>query len=147
MWIRARSLSSLHELRLQCYHCGELRHRSWMWLGSGVAMAVVQGDRCSSDWTPSLGTSICRGYSPKKQKTKNKNKKKKQGKAWLGPHLPLPPSSAHQQGDGSLDSCTPHLPLTTLGCTPSPSGYLGTGGKQAGLPTRDCILSCLPRPC
>ena len=30
---------------------------------------------CSSDSTPSLGTSICRRYDRKKQKKKNKNKK------------------------------------------------------------------------
>ena len=39
-----------------------------MWLGSGVAVAVVQAGSCSSDLTPSLGTSVCCGYGPKKTK-------------------------------------------------------------------------------
>ena len=38
-----------------------------MWLGSGVAVAVVPAGSCSSDWTPSLGTSICRRCDPKKK--------------------------------------------------------------------------------
>ena len=33
-------------------------------------MAVVQAGGYSSDWTPSLGTSICRGCGPKKQTNK-----------------------------------------------------------------------------
>ena len=39
-----------------------------MRLRSGVAVAVVQAGICSSDWTPSLGTFICHGCGPKKQK-------------------------------------------------------------------------------
>ena len=39
--------------------CHELWYRSETWLGSGVAVAVVQAGTCSSDLTPSLGTSIC----------------------------------------------------------------------------------------
>jgi len=44
-----------------------------MWLGSrvAVAVAVVQAGDYSSNWTPSLGTSIC------PQKTKSPKKKKK----------------------------------------------------------------------
>ena len=47
--------------------------------GSGVAVAMVEAGSCTSNLTPSLGTSICRGYSPKKQKqtTKIKTKSKK----------------------------------------------------------------------
>ena len=37
-----------------------------MWLGSGVAVAVAGS--CSSDSTPSPGTSICCGCSPKKER-------------------------------------------------------------------------------
>ena len=37
----------------------ELRCRSQTWLGSLVAVAVVQASSCSSNSTPSLGTSIC----------------------------------------------------------------------------------------
>ena len=44
-----------------------------MRLGSGVAM--VQASGCSSNWTPSLGTSICRRCSRRKTKTK-------QNKTW-----------------------------------------------------------------
>ena len=40
----------------------------------GSCMAVVEAGSCSSDSTPSLGTSICRGCSPKKT-----NKKKRKG--------------------------------------------------------------------
>ena len=32
---------------------------AWIWLESGVAVAVAQAGDYSSDWTPSLGTSIC----------------------------------------------------------------------------------------
>ena len=41
-----------------------------MWLGSGVAMAVAVGGTCSSNLIPSLGTSICLRYGPKKIKLK-----------------------------------------------------------------------------
>ena len=39
-----------------------------MWLGSGVgvAAAVAKAGSCSSDSTPSMGTSKCRGCGPKK---------------------------------------------------------------------------------
>ena len=37
-----------------------------MWLGSGVAMAVAYASGYSSDLTPSLGTSICHSFGPKK---------------------------------------------------------------------------------
>ena len=41
-----------------------------MWFRSGVTVAVVQVGGYSSHSTPSLGTSICCGYSPKKRKKK-----------------------------------------------------------------------------
>jgi len=46
-----------------------------MWLKSGVAVAVAvaQAGSCSSDWTPSLGPSICRRCGPKKKQKKKKN--------------------------------------------------------------------------
>ena len=55
-----------------------------MWLGSSiaVAVAVVKASSCSSDSTPSLGTSICFGYSPKKTKTKQ-NKKTQNQKTYV----------------------------------------------------------------
>ena len=37
-------------------------------LGSGVVVALVEAGSCSSDSTPSLGTSICHGSSPRKGK-------------------------------------------------------------------------------
>jgi len=37
-----------------------------MWLESPVAVAVAQARGYSSDWTPSLGTSIGHRCSPKK---------------------------------------------------------------------------------
>ena len=39
-----------------------------MWLRSGVAVAVTQVGSCSSDSTPSLGTSLNSRCSPKKEK-------------------------------------------------------------------------------
>ena len=57
------SITSLAQwLRVQ--DCCEL----WYRLRSCVAVAVVQVDSYSTDWTPSLWTSICWGYSPKKKK-------------------------------------------------------------------------------
>ena len=43
-----------------------------MWLRSGIAVAVVQASSCSSDLTPSLGTSLYCRCSPKKKKEKKK---------------------------------------------------------------------------
>ena len=70
MWVQ--SLTLLSELRIR--HCRELWYRAQMWLGSHIAVAVLQAGSCSSNWIPSLGTSICCRYSPKKQK-KEKEKK------------------------------------------------------------------------
>ena len=47
------------------WRCHELWCRSW--LGCLIAVAVVQAGSCSSNTTPSLGTSICYKYGPKKQ--------------------------------------------------------------------------------
>ena len=41
-----------------------------------VAVAVVLASGYSSDWTPSLGTSMCRGYGLRKDKEKNKKERK-----------------------------------------------------------------------
>ena len=67
MWVRA--LAPLSGLRIPSY-C-ELWHRLKTWLGSGVAVAVVQASSCGSNWSSSLETSICPGFSPKKQKSAN----------------------------------------------------------------------------
>ena len=64
MWFG--SLASLSRLRIR--HCHELWGRSQLWLRSHVAASVTQAGSRSSDLT---STSICCGYSPKKQE-KNK---------------------------------------------------------------------------
>ena len=61
---RIQSLALLSGLRIR--HCRELWRRSQTQLGSGVAVAVTQASSCSSNSTPSLGTSICHGCRPKK---------------------------------------------------------------------------------
>ena len=63
-WVR--SLHSLSELRILC--CCQLWCRLQVWLRFGMAVAVA--GHYSSDLTPSLGTSICCGRSPKKTKKK-----------------------------------------------------------------------------
>ena len=71
-------------VRVQC--CCELWCRSQRWLGSCVAVVVVQAGSCTSDSTPSLGTSICHRGSPKKQK-KNKTKQNKTNKQTKKPKV------------------------------------------------------------
>ena len=66
VWVQF--LASLRGLRIWC--CHKLWHRLQMWFESGVAVAVVQASNCSSDSTPSLGTSICYRCSCKKKKKK-----------------------------------------------------------------------------
>jgi len=66
---QVRSLAPLSGLRI--WHCGELWYSSQMGLGSCVAVAVVQAGSCSSLSTPSLGTSMHRGYRLKETKDKN----------------------------------------------------------------------------
>ena len=56
--------------------CGELWCRLQMQLRSPVALVMAVPGRCSSDLTPSLGTSICLQCDPKKQKKKKKVRKK-----------------------------------------------------------------------
>ena len=72
MRTQVRSLALLSALRIQ--HCHELWCRSQTRLWSRVAMAVVQAGSYSSDWTPSLGSSICHRCGP--EKTEDKKKKK-----------------------------------------------------------------------
>ena len=62
MWVQ--SLASLSGLMIQC--CHELWCRSQTRPGSGVAVTVAQASSYSSDSSPSLGTSICCRYNPKK---------------------------------------------------------------------------------
>ena len=75
MWLKVRSLALLSGSRIQC--CCELWCRSQTQLGSDVAVAVVQAGGCSSNSTPSLGTSMCCGCGPKKRPKKEKKKEKK----------------------------------------------------------------------
>ena len=52
--------------------CGRLQ----MWLRSQVAVVLAQAGGYSSDWTPSMGTSICHGHSPRNGKKRQKQKTK-----------------------------------------------------------------------
>ena len=62
---QVRSLALLSGLRVWC--CCELWCRSKTQLRSCVAVAVALASSYSSNWIPSLGTSICCGCGPKKQ--------------------------------------------------------------------------------
>ena len=64
MWVR--SLASLSGSGIQ--RCCELWCRSQTQLGSHIAVAAMWASGYSSDVTPHLGTSICCGCGPKKQK-------------------------------------------------------------------------------
>ena len=66
--MQVQSLASLSGLRIP----HELWYRSQMWLGSCITVSVAQAGSCSFDSTLSLGTAICHGYSPKKQKKKKR---------------------------------------------------------------------------
>ena len=72
MRLRIPSLALLNELRI--WHCSELWCRLQRWLGSDVAVAVVHASSCSSNWTPSLGTSICRGCVTEKKKKRERER-------------------------------------------------------------------------
>ena len=73
MRMQVWSLASLSELRI--WYCHELWCRLQTQFGSGIA--VVKAGSCSSSWTPSLGTSICSEYGPRKSKRKNNNNNNK----------------------------------------------------------------------
>ena len=75
MRMQVQSLALLSGSEIRC--CHELWCRSQAWLRSCIAVAVVQACSCSSNSTPSLGTSMCRGCVPKKHKTKTKTNKQK----------------------------------------------------------------------
>ena len=57
------------------WRCCELWRRSQTQLRSDIAVAEAQASSYSSDSTPSLGTSICRGCGPRKR-PKDEEKKK-----------------------------------------------------------------------
>ena len=65
--------TSIHEVSgLRIQHCHELWCRLQMRLGSRVAVVLMQAEGYSSDWTPSLGTSLCHRCGPKKDKKDQK---------------------------------------------------------------------------
>ena len=55
---------------IPCLTHGALWCRSQTLLGSGVAVAMTVASSCSSDWTPSLGISMCLEWGPKEKKKK-----------------------------------------------------------------------------
>ena len=63
-WVQSPAMLS----QLSIWHCRDLWCRSQMRVGSHVAVAVVYTGSCISDWTPSLGTSICHRCGPKTNK-------------------------------------------------------------------------------
>ena len=72
MRTRVQSLASLSGLRIR--DCHELWCRLQTCLRSCIAVTLMQAGGNSSNWTPSLGTSIGHGYSPKKTKRPKKKK-------------------------------------------------------------------------
>ena len=66
---------------LRIRHCCELWGRSQTQLGPHVAVTMAQASSPSCDSTPRPGTSLCRGYGPKKTKKNFKKYAKTQG--WL----------------------------------------------------------------
>ena len=70
--MRVRSLISLSGLRIQ--HCHELWCRSKTWLGS-LLLWLWRRPAATAPMTPSLGTSICHGCGPQKQKKKKGRRK------------------------------------------------------------------------
>ena len=80
-----RSLTLLSGLRIQ--HCLELWYKLETWLRSRVA--VVQASSCSSNSTPSLGSSICHRCGPKKTKDKERKNKSKEPTWERGWGIPL----------------------------------------------------------
>ena len=72
MRTQVQSLASLRGLGIQ--RCHELWCRSQMQLGFHIAVAVTGS--CTSNLTPGLGTSICHGFCPKKQRRRRRRKSK-----------------------------------------------------------------------
>ena len=109
MRMQVRSLASSTGLRIR--HCRELQCRSQTWLGSHIAVAVMQADSCSSNQTPSpeTSTSWVRPIKDKKRRrsTAVDNPLRHtstlhtqglcSGFSFLPQLLPLPQISAHLQ--------------------------------------------------
>ena len=73
MRLQVQSLASLSRLRIRC--CRELGCGLQTQLGTRVA--VAQAGSCSSDSTPSLGTSVCHRCGPKTKTEQNKKNKRR----------------------------------------------------------------------
>ena len=104
MRTQVRSLVLLSGLGIR--HCHELWCSSHTQLGSHVAVALVWAGGCSSNLTPSLGTSTYRRCGPKKErKTKQQPKKPTMSSGRLA--LPFPPSSCetHMSRPPCLCTC------------------------------------------
>ena len=85
MRMQIGSPAPLSGLRIWC--CREQWCKSQMGLGSHIAVAVTVVGSCSSDWTFSLGTSICCRCGPEKTphpRYQIKRKKKKRTLGWQG---------------------------------------------------------------
>ena len=89
MRFRVRALVLLSGLRIR--HCHELWCRLQTRLRPCIAIAVVQASSCSCNSTPSLGTSICCRWSPKKQNKQKENKTSSLNPTYLH-NSPLSPS-------------------------------------------------------
>ena len=72
-----KDVGSISGLTQWVKRCHELWCRSQMQLRSCLAVAVAEASSRSSGATPSLGTSLCCRFGPKKTKTKSKQTNKK----------------------------------------------------------------------
>ena len=78
-----------------------------MWHDSGVAVAGSQASSCSSDSTPSLGTSIGHGHKKKNLKKKKKEEKKTPLSVGWDPgdeDSPTAPELSGKEGVGGMGS-------------------------------------------
>ena len=98
---QVQSLASLSGLRI--WHCCKLHHRLKMQFRSNIALAVAQACSCSSNFTLSLGTSICCSAV-----LKRKNKQTKTYELKFGFCLPPKPLLEY--------ACSLSLKLTKSGC-------------------------------
>ena len=115
------SLASLGGLRIQ--GCHELWCRSQMQLESGIAVAVAKAGSCSSDYTPSLGTSICHECGHRKDKKKKKERERERDRyiqreqceqAWEEDRHPQTMEQGLEQTDPSLQPFEGTYPVHTL---------------------------------
>ena len=103
-----RSLASLSGLRSR--RCRELWCRSQTWLRSHIAVPVAYAGSYSSNLTPSLATSICHEYNPKKTRKKSWEQVEENSLCqavvklehlyspalWLSPRMQLTPETSSQ---------------------------------------------------